>query len=838
MTPRDALHHYFAFPEFRPGQEAALEHALAGRDTLVVMPTGSGKSLIYQLAALILPGTALVISPLVALMKDQMDSLTRRGLPATFINSSLTTAEQAKRLRDIAGGKYKIILIAPERLRNRPFREALAKVHLSFLAVDEAHCISQWGHDFRPDYLHLAQARRELNPPLTLALTATATPRIQDDIIVKLGLPRAEKIITGFNRPNLTFEVFSAPSSAAKQRLLRDFLQTVEGASNEAGGIIYVGTRREAEAVAAFIGDLGLPVQHYHAGLDSDTRSQIQDSFLAGDLPFIVATNAFGMGIDRPDVRFVLHYSMPGTLEAYYQEAGRAGRDGLPARVVLFYSPRDAALHEFFIENDSPSALELRTVHNFLRSLPPLSHPERSETQSKGATGEEPGVRVTTWDGDSLARPLVAASLSEIEQATQLPQVKTRVALEQLQAANAIRRAADEFFGQLRLEVLPLPDATLSAIAKQVAERREHKRYQLELMTHYAETGACRRQTLLRHFGDSGDAAAPACCDNCLSRAETAEAAPARPAQSQAERAALIVLDTIATLKWDVGKGKLAQVLKGDLKIESARPEYKANRNFGKFTALKLKEIESLISQLLESGYVKQVGGDRPTLKLTARGESALKAKAAIDVELRPVQAVEAQRQKAKTEAGGTVALSGQLLARGLSPEQIAAERGLTVGTVYSHLGALIAAGQVDVNAVVPADIQKQIRSVIETVGSVQQLSALKAHLPDTIDYGQIRCVVNAWLREHEPSAAAPTPQTSAASADGGGLFERLRAWRLEKARALKMPPYVIFWDQTLHAIVAARPKSLKELEAVRGVGQTKAEQYGEEVLSLIRSGP
>ncbi len=1009
MTPRDALRHYFAFPEFRPGQEAALEHALAGRDALVVMPTGSGKSLIYQLAALLLPGVALVISPLVALMKDQIDSMARRGIPAAFINSSLATAEQAKRLRALAEGKYKIILVAPERLRSRPFREAMARVQLNLLAVDEAHCLSQWGHDFRPDYLHLAEARRDFNPPVTLALTATATPRVQDDIIAKLGLPHAEKIVTGFNRPNLTFEVFSAPTPGAKLNLVRDFLKTTEGVSREAGGIVYVGTRRDAEEVAAFIGNLGLPVQHYHAGLDGDLRSQIQDSFLAGDLPLIVATNAFGMGIDRPDVRFVLHYSVPGTLEAYYQEAGRAGRDGLPARAALLYSPKDTALHEFFIENDSPSAIELRTVHNFLRSLPPLpSRPSTSFHSAQDAMGAEPGVgAVTTWDGDALSRPLVGLTLADIEQATGLPQTKARIALEQLQAASAIRRASDESFGQLRLEVLPLSDATLAVIAKGVAERRDHKRYQLEKMVDYAETNACRRRTLLGHFGDSGDAAAPACCDNCLFRAETEEA-PARPAQTQAERAALIVLHTITTLKWEVGRGKLAQILKGSLKPEAARSGYTSNHNYGKFAALRLKEIESLVNQLLGSGYLKQVGSDRPTLALTPRGESALKAKAAIDVELRPVQAAETQRQKAKAEAGGTVALSGQLLARGLTPEQIAAERGLTVGTVYSHLGALIAAGQVDVNAVVPADIQKQVRSVIETVGSVQQLSALKARLPETIDYGQIRCVVNAWMREHEspamnnpseglkpleglqakllqdlpfeqlrrwrheralelgqpdfvifgddtlrritrdrprtklelrayksltdelverhgneiiailhsesnstevieaildcvralpgklprsgaakllvgsgserveeyqshplynrlagrtrndvlaqvdamiaarliaqnskgylivPTAQPVTNERASSSATDEAIFERLRAWRLEKARALKMPPYVIFWDQTLQAITAARPQSLAELEAVRGVGQTKAEQYGEEVLTIV----
>src|SRR5713101_6099600 len=223
MDKLAALREYFGFPMFRPGQEAALDLVLAGRDALVVMPTGSGKSLIYQLAALLLPGTALVISPLVALMKDQIDGLARRHIPATFINSSLDNAEQSRRLRALAEGQYRIVLVAPERLRNLAFRQAIKHVPISLLVVDEAHCLSQWGHDFRPDYLHLAEARREFNPPVTLALTATATPRVQDDIIRLLGLAQAEKLVTGFNRPNLTFEVFSARDPQIKLNLIRDF---------------------------------------------------------------------------------------------------------------------------------------------------------------------------------------------------------------------------------------------------------------------------------------------------------------------------------------------------------------------------------------------------------------------------------------------------------------------------------------------------------------------------------------------------------------------------------------------------------------------------------------
>ncbi|MBI3734561.1 MAG: RecQ family ATP-dependent DNA helicase [Chloroflexi bacterium] len=739
-SPQRLLQETFGFPAFRPGQAEAITHLLAGHDTLVVMPTGSGKSLIYQLAALLLPGVTLVISPLVALMKDQVDAMARRHLPATFINSSLTAAEQSRRLRALAsplrpspkvgeGMGVRIVLVAPERLRSRAFREALSRVPLSLLVVDEAHCLSQWGHDFRPDYLHIADARAEFKPSVTLAMTATATPRVQDDIVTMLGIPQAERIITGFNRPNLTFEVLAAPDERAKLALTQAFLKQAEGA-----GIIYAGTRRDTEEIAAFAQEtMGLRARYYHGALDAATRTEAQDAFMSGDVPLVVATNAFGMGIDRPDVRFVLHYAMPGSLEAYYQEAGRAGRDGLPARAVLLYSPKDSALHEFFIENDSPDASELRTVHNFLKRT--------------AAPGDGPDLGV---------------SPDAIEQATGIGKTKVRVALELLEAAKALRRMPSEAFGQMPVEVLPLPETTLQAISKQVAQRREHKRALLDIMITYAETDACRRRTILQYFGDHSPADAPICCDNCLAREETAEAGdplsvtgsaltPARPAQSQSERAALIVLDTVARLEWEIGKGTLANLLKGS-HAKKMQP-YTGEHNFAKFAALPTREIESLVEQLLMAGYLKQTGGGRPTLRLSPRGEAALKARAAITVDLRVVQPAAAQRSKAKQQAGGTVALTGQMLARGLTPEQIAAERALTVYTIYSHLAQLIADQQVELDAVVPRDTQEQIRAAIEKAGSAAYLSPIKALLPEEISYEVIRCVVEAWKREQGAAA-------------------------------------------------------------------------------------
>jgi ATP-dependent DNA helicase RecQ len=775
-----ALRTHFDFPAFRPGQAEALAHVLNGQHTLVVMPTGSGKSLIYQLAALQLPGVTLVISPLIALMKDQVDSLTRRGIAATFINSTLTASEQTDRLRALSEGHFKIVLVAPERLRSRVFRDALGGIPISLLTVDEAHCLSQWGHDFRPDYLHIAEARDQLHAPIVLALTATATPRVQDDIIHMLGLGQAERIITGFNRPNLTLEVFSTPDVKAKLNFLRDFLAQADGGAPNGGGIIYTGTRRDAEEVAEFVREVARvevardTVAHYHGSLEAETRTRVQDAFMAGDLPIVVATNAFGMGIDRPDVRFVLHYAVPGTLEAYYQEAGRAGRDGLPARAILLYSPKDTALHEFFIENDAPSIDELRAVYGYLQRTP-----------------------VTRLDG--------------IERAIGLPQIKARVAVEQLEIAQALRREPDESFGVMRVATLPLNEAQLQAVAAQVQKRREHKYRQLEVMVDYAETNACRRRSILRHFGDTGSADAPLCCDNCLSQTETVEAPPNQSELSQSERAALIVLDTLKYLKWPIGKGKLAQLLKGSAAKDMQRFEYDQARNYGKFAALKQYEIEALIDQLIESGYVKQIGSERPTLKLTPRGANALQNRSAIRVELRHISPTATQQARAQKEAGGTIALTGQLLARGLSPDQISAERGLTVGTIYSHLAQLIAQGKVDVDTVVAAEVQQQIRATIEQVGSVQYLAPIKQRLPEEIDYNVIRCVVNAWLIEQ--GANPSTPQRKSGQELAAYVYE----WG-ESGNQERIPDLIITLDSdngNVRRLAASALGKLKATEAV-----------------------
>ncbi len=355
----------FGLTSFRPGQQQVIESILAGHDVLCVMPTGGGKSLCYQLPALARPGVTLVVSPLIALMKDQVDALRKRGITATLLNSTLTANEQAEVEQAMAAGAYSLVYVAPERLRNSRFLEAIRNVNVTLLAVDEAHCVSEWGHDFRPDYARLGQFRaRYLNQVQTVALTATATPYVRGDIQAMLGMQNPKQFVTGFARTNLRFTVQHSKSDREKSDALVEYLQTQTGT-----GIIYAATRKRCEEIAEWLPQrLGKPIGVYHAGLDASQRHHVQNEFMSGRLPVMIATNAFGMGIDKHDIRYVVHYNIPGSLEAYYQEAGRAGRDGKLSECRLLFSYSDRYIQEFFIENRYPSPTVVQKVYEYLLS--------------------------------------------------------------------------------------------------------------------------------------------------------------------------------------------------------------------------------------------------------------------------------------------------------------------------------------------------------------------------------------------------------------------------------------------------------------------------------------
>lgn len=369
MQIKEALKTHFGYDEFKIGQEELINGIINKRDVLGIMPTGGGKSLCYQLPAVILDGLTLVVSPLISLMKDQVDSLNEIGIPATFINSSIDNNELLERIEDIKDGKYKIIYVAPERLSSNMFLSLIRDIKLSLVAIDEAHCISQWGHDFRPSYVEIPRFIAALEKrPMLAAFTATATVEVVEEIKNLIELDNPVEAITGFDRPNLTYRV-AKPSD--KFTYLKDY---IKGLAKEDSGIIYCSTRKSVESVTNRLKNLGLSVVSYHGGMNAEDRQDNQEGFIKDTVKIIVATNAFGMGIDKPDVRYVVHYNMPKNMESYYQEAGRAGRDGEPSECILMYSPADIVKQKFIMQNESLGPDREKLLYENLQYLIDFCH--------------------------------------------------------------------------------------------------------------------------------------------------------------------------------------------------------------------------------------------------------------------------------------------------------------------------------------------------------------------------------------------------------------------------------------------------------------------------------
>ncbi len=558
---RGALQQHFGYPVFRAGQEAAVESVLSGRDTLVVLPTGGGKSLCYQVPALILPKLTVVISPLISLMKDQVDALEARGLPATFVNSTLTPSQVSDRLSRAVRGDVKLLYVAPERFDFGTTAERLRDAGVSLLAVDEAHCISEWGHDFRPSYLRIASVRERLGWPPTVALTATATPHVRTDIVTQLKLDNPTTIITGFDRKNLSYHVIPTKTDRDKDDALVHLLRKNEGLA-----VVYASTRRAVERITLLLEKARIPAAAYHAGLDDDHRHRVQDAFMHEDVRAIVATNAFGMGIDKPNVRLVIHYAMPGTLEAYYQEAGRAGRDGLPAVCYLLHAFPDRFTHEFFIKGAYPerplveevydvlrrtadkmgavslSADEIATrlkskaggrdVESALRILKQggaysvdqegsarvevrlLATPERIKRELGGQDSLELGLLRAMWRvaGDAL-NDGAAIDLEGLPHGLGGSASKLRL-LDSLQSRQFVQWKRAGAGASLTAPKKPL---TAFKIDWTMIDRRRRADMQkLEAMQQYAYTKGCRRGFVLRYFGDPAARTSCGGCDNCL----------------------------------------------------------------------------------------------------------------------------------------------------------------------------------------------------------------------------------------------------------------------------------------------------------------------------------
>jgi ATP-dependent DNA helicase RecQ len=471
---RATLKERFGLTRLRPGQLAVIERVLGAESTLAVMPTGSGKSLCYQLPAVLLPGRTVVVSPLIALMKDQCDSLNALGVPSVQMHSAANT-EEARAAHDaVADGSAKIIMVTPERLADPAFLELLIARPVSLLVVDEAHCISQWGHDFRPAFLEIGPAVQRLGKPTVLALTATATGEIATDICRELGIPAKGVVNTGSYRDNLDLRVEQVAREDDKLERAVKLVHATQGS-----GLVYCATIKAAEAVYEALQAAEESVGLYHGKLPAAERHAQQEAFMRGERRVMVATNAFGLGIDKPDIRFVLHYQLPSTLEAYYQEAGRAGRDGEPARCTLLFLRGDKAIQQFFMAGRYPGEEEVSAICAALQEPPP--------------------------GGEAWTLPLLQGRLAR-------PRGKLRVALGLLRKHGIVEQKTD---GTLRMRKPGVGAAELLPLAEAYQQRRDGDREALERMVFYAQTGQCRWHVLLEHLEDETPFERCEHCDNC-----------------------------------------------------------------------------------------------------------------------------------------------------------------------------------------------------------------------------------------------------------------------------------------------------------------------------------
>ncbi|MGA2797925.1 MAG: ATP-dependent DNA helicase RecQ, partial [Thermoguttaceae bacterium] len=767
---------------FRHGQKEVISTVLSGQDCLCVMPTGGGKSLCYQLPAIVLDGLTLVVSPLIALMKDQVDQLHALGLPVTFINSTISLAEQNNRLSRMAAGEYRMAYVVPERFRSGKFIDAVRAVGIKLLAVDEAHCISQWGHDFRPDYARLGYFRRVLDNPPTIALTATATDNVRRDIIEQLDLHEPRTFITGFERPNLFYQVLAPQGERQKTEMLLQFLGETPGP-----GIIYTSTRKRAEEVAQLLAaKTKRRIAVYHAGMLPDQRRTAQDAFMDGRCEIVVATNAFGMGIDKADVRSVVHYNIPGSLEAYYQEAGRAGRDGLPSRCMMLYSGSDIYIQRFFIDSAYPDREFVAKVYEFLRDRDEdpieLTQQEVKETLGLSLSAEGVGNCEQILEGAGVLERLMSAqNLASVRIDSDLPTLVDLLP-KQAKVQRKVLRAVERLVGARRQELIPfspnrlavgneidqpsllhalhelnrleaftylppfrgraihmirrdLPFDKLGIDFAALERRKASELQKLNQMVSFALGQSCRQREILRYFGEKNPARCGH-CDNCRN-----SSCDERIPTGKSLEAVRMVLSGVARTeaRFACGKNLIAQMLCGSGSEKIKKLDLDQLSTFGLLAHLKQPEVVTLVEALISLGCLEQEEIDkfRPVVKLTEFGNDVMRAKIQLQIPL-PIPAY------------------------------------------LFH----------------------------------------KIHSDATI------------ISESPPPGKKPVPAFSRKT--DADLLSALRRWRLEIADEAGIPAFCIFHNTALNELVSRRPQSASELLDIKGIGPAKAKQFGQSLLEII----
>jgi ATP-dependent DNA helicase RecQ len=797
----DLLHRTFGFSGFRANQEAVCRAATEGRDVLLVMPTGAGKSLCYQLPAIARGGTALVISPLIALMDDQSAKLSALGLRVARIHSGLSRNEARQACRDYLDGTLQFLFIAPERMRVPGFPQMLAKRKPALIAIDEAHCISQWGHDFRPDYRTLGDHLPSLRPAPVIALTATATPTVQRDITTQLRLDSPALFIHGFRRHNLAIEVVEM-SKPRRNQFAIDLLKPAQARP----AIVYAPSRKAAEELAS---QLGGNAAAYHAGLDPATRERVQRHFISGKLEIVVATIAFGMGIDKANVRTVIHTALPGSVEAYYQEIGRAGRDGQPSRTVLLHSFADRKMHDFFLERDYPAPTELARLARVL--TPDFQEPDALRKR----------LRMDVETFDRTAEKLVAQGAAAFDIAGNL-------------------RATENKSWQ-------------SGYDQQLAFRRA----QIDQMARFAETPQCRMAALIQHFGDTADGLRP--CGHCdFCSPERAQAQTFRQPTQQEDRQLRTILRAL-----DGAPPRATGKLHTDLALGIDRRAFDAYLN-----ALTRAGLMTLTTDTFTNPEGNVITFKRASLTHEGRN---LSDDGPLAIHLTDTGAEQTGTHKASRKAktpSTSRRASKETAAANYTPEQKALDQRLREWRKAEAAKTGKPAFIVFSDAVLQNIVHAQPQTITE-LNSVSGIGAEKsdrygaaviaicrgseatnnAHTPSSNRSSRTKREATSGqtpvflpdTHKHQPAgntseqqARPATPQAAPTlTPDQQTLDTRLRAWRASEAERLGLPQFFVLGTSTLRNIAVERPRTLTELKMIDGVSLEKAEKFGGSILAI-----
>jgi ATP-dependent DNA helicase RecQ len=801
MNLEALLHKTFGFPSFRANQEAVCRAATDGRDVLLVMPTGAGKSLCYQLPAIARGGTALVISPLIALMDDQAAKLTAAGLRVARIHSGLSRDEARQSCRDYLDGILQFLFIAPERMRVPNFPQMLARRKPALIAIDEAHCISAWGHDFRPDYRTLGDFLPALRPAPVVALTATATPTVQKDIVDQLQLQDPALFIHGFRRHNLAIEVVEM-SKPRRNQFTIDLLK--EKSSRPA--IVYAPSRKAAEELAS---TLGGNASAYHAGLDPGTRERVQRHFLSGQLEIVVATIAFGMGIDKADVRTVVHTALPGSIEAYYQEIGRAGRDGQPSRTVLLHSFADRKMHDFFLERDYPAATDLSRVAAVLTDTHQM--PEILRQRLK--------LDVETFDK----------------------------AVEKLIAQGA---ASINIDGHVRSTGVSNWRTGYDA---QLAFRRS----QIDRMAAFAETPQCRMSALIQHFGDTADGLRP--CGHCdFCSPERATAQTFRAPTTLEDRQLRNILSTLATTQ-----SKSTGKLHSELALGIDRKQFDAYLD-----ALARAGLITLNTDTFTNPEGNVISYKKASLTHEGR---ILKSSDALEIHLKDADTPTPAKSRTKSTRSKTKA-SREEDTIPFTPEQKDLEARIRewrkAEAAKTGKPAFIVFSDAILRSIVQAR-PRTIPTLLQILGIGPEkadrygaaICALCDSRPTPGEYGKAPSTnsTRPTPKKQEPparlSTQAPTQHTApdppetfhrprptalepteSLTPDQQALDHRLREWRRTESERLNLPQFFVLGSSALRDIVLKRPQNAAQLKTINGISQEKLEQFGRAILEACAS--